>query len=59
MERTPEIFIVKKRGIGLCVVNTKNYTIAYPSGVIKQLQLWELSHEQDLYRYQNARGYLL
>ena len=58
MERTPDTFIVKKR-VGLCIVNTKKYTITYPNGITKQLQLWELSHEQDLYKYQNSRGYLL
>ena len=54
-----EQFIVKKKGIGLCIVNERSCTITYPNGVCKRLEQYELDDAKSLRRHQELRGTLL
>ena len=59
MGRTPSIFVIKKKCVGVCIINTNNNTITYPNGLCKKVNQWEICHEQDIYIIQTKRGTLL
>ena len=52
-------FLIKKKGIGVCVINEDNYTITYPNGVCKRLEQYELDSAKSLHKHQNYRGCFL
>ena len=52
-------FLVKKKGVGLCIVNENNCTITYPSGECKKLQQFELDNLKSLNAFQDRRGIFL
>lgn len=54
-----EQFIVKKKDIGLCIVNERNCTITYPNGVCKRLEQYQLDDVKSLHKHQRLRGTLL
>ena len=52
-------FLVKRKGIGLCVVNEDNYTMTYPNGRCETIQQSDVSYWKSLHKHQNYRGCFL
>ena len=49
-------FLVKRKGIGLCIVNEDNYTMTYPNGYCETIQQYDVSYWKSLHAWQKNRG---